>query len=417
MRLTPTLSKAATSSSLTTTLANLPALKATQLKALARATGIPSSGRKDVLRKRIGAGVGRSVFLNHNHNHNQKQDDCTAKREKERGLSLSVLSIDMGIQNLAVAHLLVGPPSSSSALGGGGGGKKGMVSLNAWHRIGVQELLSRQRQDSGSEEEALQSILPAAAFRTFSAAPAQTPKHKGKEKTDAEEEAEEEEEKNSFTPETLSLNAYTLLSALLKAYNPTHILIERQRFRSGGQRAVLEWSLRVGVFEGMVHAVLRTMRETQSQADKMEVYGVSPARVMQFWDDGSSNETDGGGVKGAKRVKKLKMDIIGELLSSSSSSSKSRCESGSESGYESRIGELSSWELDVNTSTTQKVVDAYLARWGGSGSSSKGKKKKDESTERIEKLDDLADCLLQGLTWLEWQARRARIADGHLPSL
>jgi cruciform cutting endonuclease 1 len=51
------------------------------------------------------------------------------------------------------------------------------------------------------------------------------------------------------------------------------------------------------------------------------------------------------------------------------------------------------------------TVKAYLERWSGKRSS--------DTQWRIEKLDDLADCLLQGLTWLEWQVRRAHLAkDG-----
>ncbi|OKL59181.1 hypothetical protein UA08_05664 [Talaromyces atroroseus] len=386
----------------------LTTLKATQLKALARATGIPSSGRKDVLRKRIGEDVSMSVFLRHDPQHGD-----AGKKE------LSVLSIDMGIQNLAVAHLVVrdglSASSSSSSSSSSSLGQPGSVMLNAWHRIGVQELTRRHQQGKISkdpeseEEEPLQFILPAAAFRTFSTT--QTQKSTD-EKSNIPKGIETVEGKINFDPESLSLSAFILLSALLKAYKPTHILIERQRFRSGGQRAVLEWSLRVGVFEGMVHAVLRTMREIEcyADADGLQVYGISPARVMQFWDN-DNDSRDETVQKNAKSVKKLKMDIIGELLMSSSSTSRSKQEA------DSRISALSSWGFDVNTATTQKVVDAYLARWNGSNGKKRTKDGSDKNQDRIEKMDDLADCLLQGLTWLEWQARRARVIGDFTSSI
>lgn len=397
----------------------LSGLKATQLKSLARETGIPSSGRKDELRQRLSDEFVTSVFLDGAGHHD------SLKKGRKEGEELSVLSIDMGIQNLAFAHLIVRAPETLSETRGAR--NKGLATLNAWHRIGVQELgaASPTRQDTEAGVK-LQSLLPPSAFRTFT-----TKKHLPEEIDDIEEPTKTAANKN-FQPDTLSHSAFVLLSSLLQAYKPTHILIERQRFRSGGQSAVLEWSLRVGVFEGMLHAVLCTMRElaivnkTQNGdkgADGLEVYPISPARIMQFWDEGKSDasleEDDDGSKKGKSRnergVKGIKMDIVGDILSASTTSETGR-------------GSLLCWDVAVNTTdkgeqNVSEVVDAYLRRWKPqlsiSPKSKTSTKSKSDTTSKqvykIDKMDDLADCLLQGLTWLEWQARRARIVRGDRP--
>ncbi|KUL83850.1 hypothetical protein ZTR_06557 [Talaromyces verruculosus] len=397
----------------------LSGLKATQLKSLARETGIPSSGRKDELRQRLCDEFVTSVFLDGAVHH------VGVKRRRKKGEELSVLSIDMGIQNLAFAHLIVRAPETLSEMRGTR--NKRLVTLNAWHRIGVQELgaASPARQDTEAGVK-LQSLLPPSAFRTFT-----TKKHLPKEIDDIEEPTTTAANKN-FEPDTLSHNAYVLLSSLLQAYNPTHILIERQRFRSGGQSAVLEWSLRVGVFEGMLHAVLCTMRELarvnkpqngDKGVDRLKVYPISPARIMQFWDGGKKSDTsledDDGSQKAKSRnergVKGIKMDIVGDILSASNTSETGR-------------GSLLCWDVAVNTAdkgeqNVGEVVNAYLRRWKPQLSiSTKSKpstKSKSDTTSKqvykIDKMDDLADCLLQGLTWLEWQARRARIVRGDRP--
>lgn len=398
----------------------LSGLKATQLKSLARETGIASSGRKDELRQRLSDEFVTSIFLDGAGHHD------SLKKRREEGEELSVLSIDMGIQNLAFAHLIVRAPETLSEMRGAR--NKGLVTLNAWHRIGVQELNSASPATQDAEAGVkLQSLLPPSAFRTFT-----TKKHLPEEIDDIEEPTKTAANKN-FEPDTLSHNAFVLLSSLLQAYNPTHILIERQRFRSGGQSAVLEWSLRVGVFEGMLHAVLCTMRElarvnkTQNGdkgVDGLEVYPISPARIMQFWDEGKNSDTsleeDDDGSKKAKSrnergVKGIKMDIVGDILSASNTSETGR-------------GSLLCWDVAVNTTdkgeqNVGEVVNAYLRRWKPQLSiSTKSKtsmKSKSDTTSKqvykIDKMDDLADCLLQGLTWLEWQARRARIVRGDRP--
>lgn len=402
-------------------------LKATQLKSLARETGIPSSGRKDELRQRINDEFVTSVFLNGTDHYASLK-----KKRREEGKELSVLSIDMGIQNLAFAHLIVRSPEHLSGTTDGDGRKKGLVTLNAWHRIGVQELngASPATQDTDTEVK-LQSLLPPSAFRTFTTKK-QLPEEVDHIDADQSLTPDLKTAANkNFEPDTLSHNAFVLLSSLLQAYKPTHILIERQRFRSGGQSAVLEWSLRVGVFEGMLHAVLCTMRELSrlnkrhgGVVDGLEVYPISPARIMQFWDEGkpdTSLEEDDGSKKvksqNQRGVKGMKMDIVGDILSAPTASNPGR-------------RSLSCWDVAVNSTDKDEgsgpgvrdVVDAYLRRWNPqlsisqeSKSNARTKNKSDSTSKqvyKIEKMDDLADCLLQGLTWLEWQARRARIVHG-----
>lgn len=189
------------------------------------------------------------------------------------------------------------------------------------------------------------------------------------------------------------------------------------------------------MFEGMLHAVLRTMRELarlgkaqvpSAVADGLEVYPISPARVMQFWDEGKSKssleETDGSGKKANSQnqrgVKRIKMDIVGDILSASTIPN-------------SRNKRLACWDVEVHTAGKEQqsglgvtdVVDAYLRRWNpqpsiSQESKSKSSKNKSDCTSKqvykIDKMDDLADCLLQGLTWLEWQARRTRLVRGDI---
>lgn len=402
----------------------LAGLKATQLRSLARETGIPNSGRKDELRQRLNDEFVTSVFLDASNHH-------VKPTKKKEGKELSVLSIDMGIQNLAFAHLIVRASETLSETKNANRRNKGLVTLNAWHRIGVQELgaASPASHDNADTEGKLQSLLPPSAFRTF----ASTTKKQPLEDFSIEELPTKEgaAANKNFEPDTLSHNAFVLLSSLLQVYKPTHILIERQRFRSGGQSAVLEWSLRVGVFEGMLHAVLCTMRELArfnhsksheiGLVDGLQVYPISPARVMQFWDESKSSIDENGSGEKAKSqnqrsVKKLKMDVVGHILSASTT-----LDPGKRS--------LSCWDVAINTSDKDEhnvsdVVDAYLRRWNpqvlqtissSATSSRTGTKSKSDINNKaykIDKMDDLADCLLQGLTWLEWQARRARIVRG-----
>jgi len=157
-----------------------------------------------------------------------------------------ILSIDMGIRNLALCLLHI--PSASQ-----------IPEITDWDRITVS-----QKPDS---------LAPSVS--------------------------------ESFEPIDYAAKAYMLMKYSLEKYNPHTILIERQRHRSGGGVAVQEWTVRVNMLESMFHAVLHTIAQ-QNQHDFM-VHSVSPRKVTQLWVGGvkekmSARETKNAKIAAAERI-------------------------------------------------------------------------------------------------------------------
>ncbi|KLJ13541.1 hypothetical protein EMPG_11535 [Blastomyces silverae] len=408
----------------------LPSLKVRQLQRLASLTGILSSGTKPVLIERLGQvinGEPRCAAQN------ASQEESLINPKKPA----SILSIDMGIRNLAFAHLVV-PPGQAGEL-------KSPI-LNAWYRLSVSSFVANLASEKqvldfhmGEEMKPQNKIAKGSRSTALDILEAGQCDGKGKEK-----EKKKEKEKESFAPKLYATHAYTLMSSLLATYKPTHVLIERQRFRSGGGSSVQEWTIRVGVFEGMLYAVLRAIQlERKGDVANIVVEGVEPQRVMKYWMDEEEEEIDLQ-PKGKKtevlstkkisrsmtpnRRKQIKIDRIGKLLSSFTGSDASGI----------GLADLGD-HIDIQFGDDRRmheVVKAYLKKWGkktkrtnaktrggstrptaSSTSSSSISSDKashfaadDLQTLDIEKLDDLADCLLQAMTWLEWQNTRQKIA-------
>lgn len=476
----------------------LACLKSAQLQRIARATGIQSSGTKGVLIERIAAeltlhsrsqaqlqlqlsaaadGVAEGITSSPNANPSTSASATTGLSQDRRvdlrlvstktrstktktkaetesaGLSTSnpaqpwsILSIDMGVQNLAFAHLRV-PRSGTPGVGIDAANPK-LPELTAWHRLAVSDISSLNLipgentsiikpepiSGSGDAMESSQSNLPVETEKDPSAKIAQSSK-----------------EKDSFSPDLYAANAYTLISSLIAAYRPTHVLIERQRFRSGGGSAVLEWTLRVGLLEGMLYAVLHTLRQERcGEVADLVVRGVEPRRVVRYWLEGGSGISDsgkgdmekseiGGKVKekrpNAREVKKAKIDLVGRWLSAAMRGTNSCPETG---------GGMKKHKLGISADNKIVLADksecpalhgvagAYMRKWQGqTQTSKKGKGKGSRALKsgsipplRVSpqsdmvnevaavdpgKLDDLADCLLQGVTWVEWQIMRERV--------
>lgn len=367
----------------------LTSLKGAQLQRLARATGIQSSGTRAVLIDRVGSAL-------HDHecqSSTRPRSEASRRPGPEHTPSLEtathrVLSIDMGVRNFAFAHFESRPE---------GRGWSAMPELTAWRRLAVSEI-GEVEGVSGAEAGVDLSRLGAAETGELTSS-------EGDEKEN-EQQLEKKADGDKYEPYVYAATAYTLVNTLLTTYRPTHILIERQRFRSGGSKVVLEWSLRVGVLESMLYAVLRTLREERGgEMARVYVQGVEPKRVVQYWVDraksgsGSGLEIPGEKIT-AKQMKKAKIDLVGRWLDGSV-------------GMGADPGTGKGKVLVGSDPAVQDLVDGYVRKWKSPRSRSTG-------LVSAGKLDDLADCLLQGMTWMEWQATRERLVregEKALPSI
>ncbi|KAF2968510.1 hypothetical protein GQX73_g5101 [Xylaria multiplex] len=356
-------------------------LRVEQLKRLSFLCGLPVGGRKDELIARLTAAR------------------TTPPPVRPRSGPV-ILSIDLGIRNLAFSLLTpVSPSASASRKANAGSKKKGStnqslsflgtspptIKLHAWQRLSLLETTNNGSAQDGNEdapdvETSAEVFSPAALAKTA----------------------------NAFLQETM---------LRLKPL-PTHILIERQRWRSGSAAAIQEWTVRVNTLEAMLHASLRTLREVNIWEG--EVMSIRPERVGQLFldlkkpdagDDAAQDEVieeDDVDVAGRKprrkktsgrktsaEAKKLKIDLLGRWLSQG--------------------------DLIIGPSNVEMghMLDAYRDALKGTRRSKPKRTGREGEIEKNQvvldkKLDDLTDSLLQGMAWLRWQENTAllRLENG-----
>lgn len=260
-------------------------LKGVELKTLLALIGSPTTGTKPTLVSRFRHDVAAPKMA--------PSAAMTSRGAGAGPLRQRILSVDMGIRNLAfcVADVEIGDgrgeQSKSKSKSKDTAPKSGppvSLSVVAWERIGVQELTTAE-EDNGK----------------------QAAEGKGEEETSP------MEEKESFLPAALSRIAYSLLTRKLLPHAPSTLLIEQQRYRSQGSSAVQEWTYRVNMLEGMLWAVLETLRAEEIKTAKIMTHdkpssssaatstaassatspslvvplpsphAVSPQRVANFW--------------------------------------------------------------------------------------------------------------------------------------
>ena len=268
-------------------------------------------------------------------------------------------------------------------------------------------------------------------------------------------------ETTAFEPIAYAKLAYELVARLLRAYQPTTIIIERQRWRSGGASSVLEWTIRVNMFEGMIHSALETLRQqwhardlgshtiegSTSQDDKDEggdvlatlaqfpdVYSASPKRVFDYWADrGTSESGNDDSIEGAGKGEEKQVDIEG--MSKELVKPRKLVPSKSKAQKQLKIGIVESWlrgdersvgiNLDKEAASVLECIgdaanirEAFLQKLSKQkGRGARADKSQQEQQPRqpmsaatVDKLDDLADCLLQGVTWVQWERNRQALS-------
>ncbi|KAI1753172.1 mitochondrial resolvase Ydc2 [Xylaria castorea] len=353
-------------------------LRADQLKRLSFLCGLPVGGRKEELIARLTAAIGSSPL---------------PLPSKSRAGPV-VLSIDLGIRNLAFS--LLAPVSSSVSVSRKASPKSKKkdsgvnpppsflgtspptIKLHAWQRLSLLENPTGASAQNGDldaldVDTTTEVFAPAALAKTA----------------------------NAFLRETV------LRSKPL----PTHILIERQRWRSSGAPAIQEWTLRVNTLEAMLHASLRTLRDVGVW--KGEVFSVRPESVGRLFlhaEDPSRG-----------RAAPNREPEEGEVDASTTTKSKEKQTSGRKTSTETKklkIELLNHWlgqgDLIIQPGTVEAghMLDAYRDASKGAKRSRSKRVTEEDSTEGKpltidKKLDDLTDSLMQGMAWLRWQENMA----------
>lgn len=211
---------------------------------------------------------------------------------------------------------------------------------------------------------------------------------------------------DAFSPAALSALTVDLIKTHLLPLRPTHVLIERQRFRTGGAAAIFEWTLRVNTLEAMLHAGFAALdweggeggageKGSGSGLWRGRVHSVLPRAVVGFmFPSGEGVGEDGGEEgKGKKKVgsgaayqvlKRKKVDVLGRLL-------------GEKGGLvlpeKGQASEMTRLFLAALEKRGQRGGRRKTAAGGEEG----------EVEELVTKMDDLSDAVLQGMVWLQWQ--------------
>ncbi|KAK4549684.1 hypothetical protein LTR36_004985 [Oleoguttula mirabilis] len=340
-------------------------LKASKLKHVAFLMGLPSTGSKPEL---------DTVIRHHLHD---RQTPFHGGR---------VVSVDMGIRNLAFCVLDIPP-------------------LGPEPRLGKQPLDSPLTVSHWLKRDLLSAAVPVEdgpAEQPIDDATAKTEQSRRKRKPAVTASIP----KTAFTPSVLSKTAYDITAELM-SYKPSAILIERQRFRSGGAAAIQEWTVRVNMLESMIWACLQTMRQTSKHGSDAfpSVHEVSPARVSRFWTAASNislRPTDGMLSPGSNDEALPPANALERRARKVQKNDK--------------IAIVRSWldrvePVDVSLAfngEAAETADAFgiptsrASRKGGSAGSGEG-------VAPAGKLDDLADCLLQGVAWVRWEENSRRL--------
>ena len=435
-------------------------LKADQLRRIARALGAPSSGIKASLANGIYETLGRSRF---------PPAPAPAPAPSESPASLAsplrprlttsgseshrpvrILSVDIGIRNLAVCLLEIRPSgahggsTSSGNSSGNSSGSSLIPHIIAWQRMSIP------LDPSTSISTSTPTSTPTST--STSAVPPHT--------VQAENAASAGSSPGLFSKLAFSHHAYNLSLTLLNLggpdAQPDQVIIETQRYRSQAGAAVLEWTLRVNMLEDMLWGCLRTLENlgvwgalrlqtptlingAKKSGERLgvggeSIMGVSPAKVANFWDL-CMEQYSAWEWKGKENLealwyesKRSKTRIVAELLhpmigdatlqpSLSSSDSPVPFYFSTAQAMETanlfRATEASTTKLQK--SKKKRLADAGIANVNNNNNNNSNddkKKKKQKRKGPKGKLDDLADCFLQGLAWVKWEEERRRILSG-----
>lgn len=338
-------------------------LQAWKLRELANLTGVATTGNKSTILSSLNDHL---VAIKRPHT---DLESTRTNIERPR----RILSIDMGIRNLAycILHPIYHDTSRSARLS-----RPREFGLSAWKRL---------------------DVVPASTNNTTS-------------------EAESKSQSaiaNQWSPAALAPHAIRLTQHILDQ-RPDVILIERQRYRSGGASSVQEWTLRVNTLEAMLWSglqMLRHVREregTSVMSDFPDVLETSPGRICSFWHSRSPSISES-------------TDPVASLLETLTARERPVASDGETSGVKrgfakgEKISLVKTWlaegslRASVSETSSSTINDDLSTRIGAFVNGNRSVPK----AQREKKLDDLADCVVQGVTYALWQDNKA-VLQAHL---
>jgi cruciform cutting endonuclease 1 len=347
------------------------------LQALLVRIGSASSGTKDVLHRRLRRDLVRPQFF-------ALSSEWEARQNIGHNENLRILSIDMGIKNLAYCRAEVDYPDGDT--------RNPNMAIIEWDKLNLVDAAQDLRQPHTTREDS----------------------------------ADADEQLDPYSLDKLSETAYRFVTETVLAGKPDVILIERQRWRSSSSSAIQQWTVRVNTLEAMLWAILRTILIENMRRD-YEIYGVDPKRVGQYWLEQYAQAT------AEKHGASLPLDELGEDDAKKASSKKNPR---SKAEKKAKIALLRSW-LSTEPGSTASTTPASAPRINFEihpGATvarqalclpklSRSRKKKkinednDGATEDgvqekdMKKLDDIADCFLQAAAWVAWESNRIQLGE------
>ncbi|KAG7285424.1 hypothetical protein NEMBOFW57_010051 [Staphylotrichum longicolle] len=306
---------------------------AATLKALCASCGLPKTGAKRVLLDR----------LRH-----------AARHFHPIPSTARILSIDLGLKNFAFSLLTPVKPPKHPAAASNNSPITFPVHLHAWQRLDLT--LPSGSQPANITTTSKKPTKPSkSSLTTPPPPPPPSPPEDATQRTT-----------DPFSPTALSQLTLNLIRTHLLPLRPTHVLIERQRFRTGGAAAIFEWTLRVNTLEAMLHAAFAALNHHHGGGGAGNGIGTVSRTAY-------------------KMLKKEKVELLGRFLK-----------------------EDVPMVVVPEKGEANEMVRLFLGgleekeKKGGRGGRRKAEGKK-EVDELMTKMDDLSDAVLQGMVWLQWQ--------------
>lgn len=384
-----------------------PAITSKALQALLTRIGSASSGTKSTLLARFQRDVQRPGFFERRHGR--------ATNEGTQSDKLRVVSIDMGIKNLAFCDAEVSRASANE--------QDFSVHMHVlrWKKLDlVGGTASKSSPSPAGDEDAA------------------------------------DEESDQFSPSVLSRTAHRLIVEEVLSANPDVILIEKQRWRSGGGSAVQQWTVRVNTLEAMLWAILETVKQggglpptddnpsQEARRHGYQVHAVDPKRVGQYWLSQHALALQGRSLPAAALHDARESDTLpSEEAESATSPPAKKPPSRSKAEKSAKIALLRAWLAACPPSTApstppsastiafsvapaaevtwQALLPKPKAKTKTKTKAARGQKAAENgvveelevllgedipATAAIRKLDDVADCFLQAAAWVAWEGNR-----------